>query len=148
MVGALLDLAIASVILLVLLVVYQMPLTWNLLFLPLAFVLLVMFTLSIGQFLAALSVNYRDIKYALPFVVQMWFFASPVIYPLSMVPKKFQWVPSLNPMVGIIELVRALVADRPIPWQALGVSVAVTVVAMCLGLLYFNRTERRFADVV
>jgi homopolymeric O-antigen transport system permease protein len=146
--GAVLDLAIASVILLVLLVVYQMPLTWHLLLLPCALALLVLFTFSIGQFLAALCVNYRDIKYALPFIVQMWFFASPVVYPLSMVPEQYRWVPSLNPMVGVIELVRALVADRPIPWQSLGVSGAITLVALVFGLWYFNNTERRFADVI
>jgi lipopolysaccharide transport system permease protein len=147
-IGSLLDLAIASVILFGLLVFYQTPLAPGLALLPLVLMLLVLFTLGVGQFLAALNVNYRDIKHALPFVVQLWLFASPVIYPMSMVPERYQWLASLNPMAGIIETTRALIANRAIPWQSLGISCMVTVVLFIFGLWYFQRTARRFADVI
>jgi lipopolysaccharide transport system permease protein len=147
-IAAVLDLAIASVILVGLLVYHQVPLTPQLLFMPLVLLLLIVFTMGAGQFLAALNVNYRDVKHALPFLVQLWFFASPVVYPISMVPERFQWLVALNPLAGIIETSRALLVGRPVPWEALGISCAATVVIYVLGLVYFQRTERRFADVI
>lgn len=147
-IGSLLDLAIASVLLFGLLVFYQTPLTPGLALLPFILMLLVLFTLGVGQFLAALNVNYRDIKHALPFVVQLWLFASPVVYPISMVPERYRWLASLNPMAGIIETTRAVIADRAIPWQSLEISCLVTVMVLILGLWYFQRTARRFADVI
>ena len=92
--------------------------------------------------------NFRDVKHALPFIVQLWFFASPVVYPTSMVPEKYQWLVSINPIAGIIEASRAIVAGKPIPWEALGISCSMIVVVFVLGLWYFHRTERRFADVI
>lgn len=147
-VSSVLDLAIASVILVGLMIFYQVPSTPQLLFLPLVLALLIVFALAAGLFLAALNVNYRDVKHALPFLVQLWFFASPVVYPLSMVPERYQWLVSLNPLTGIIETSRALLVGRPVPWGALSVSFGVIVVVLILGLWYFQRTERRFADVI
>ena len=114
----------------------------------LVLVLLIIFALGAGQFLAALNVNYRDVKHALPFLVQLWFFASPVVYPLSMVPERYQWLVALNPLTGIIETSRALLVGRAVPWEALAISSAVIVAVYVLGLVYFQRTERRFADVI
>lgn len=147
-IASVLDLAIASVILVGLIIIYQVPLTPQLLFMPLVLVLLIVFAMGAGQFLAALNVNYRDVKHALPFLVQLWFVASPVIYPLSMVPERYQWLVSLNPLTGIIETSRALLAGRPVPWGALWISCGVIVLVYILGLWYFRRTERRFADVI
>ncbi len=147
-IGSIVDLLIASVILFGLLIYYDVPLTPQLGLLPLILLILVIFTQGAGQFLAALSVNFRDVKHALPFIVQLWFFASPVVYPTSMVPEKYQWLVSINPIAGIIEGSRAIVAGKPMPWEALGISCAMIVVVFILGLLYFHRTERRFADVI
>jgi lipopolysaccharide transport system permease protein len=147
-IASVLDLAIASVILVGMIIVYQVPLTPQLIFIPLVLVLLIVFAMGAGQFLAALNVNYRDVKHALPFLVQLWFFASPVVYPISMVPERYQWLVSLNPLTGIIETSRALLVGRPIPWGALWISCAVTVMVYILSLWYFQRTERRFADVI
>jgi lipopolysaccharide transport system permease protein len=147
-IGSLLDLAIASVILFGLLVFYEVPFSPGLVLLPLVLILLVVCTLGFGQLVAALNVNYRDIKHALPFFVQLWMFASPVVYPMSMVPERYHWLVSLNPIVGIIETTRALIAGRPVPWEWLGVSCVVTVLVFILGLWYFQRTARRFADVI
>jgi lipopolysaccharide transport system permease protein len=146
--GALIDLGIASIVLFGLLFYYQVPFTAQLALLPALMLLLVMFTMGIGQWLAALNVNYRDIKHAMPFIVQLWFFASPVVYPSSMVPEKFRWIVNLNPMTGIIEATRAAIAGKPLPWDALGVCGAAIVLMLVLGAWYFERTERRFADVI
>jgi lipopolysaccharide transport system permease protein len=147
-ISSVLDLAIAFVVLLGLIAFYQVPITAKLAFLPLVLSLVIAFAMGAGQFVAALNVNYRDVKHALPFLVQLWFFASPVVYPMSMVPERYQWLVSLNPLTGIIETSRALLADRPVPWEALAISCAVIVVVFVLGLWYFQRTERRFADVI
>jgi lipopolysaccharide transport system permease protein len=147
-ISSVLDLVIAFTMLVGLIVFYRVPLTLPLLFVPLVLVLLIVFALGAGQFLAALNVNYRDVKHALPFLVQLWFFASPVVYPLSMVPERYQWLVALNPLTGIIETTRALLGSRPVPWEVLGISCTVTVVVYFLGLRYFQRTERRFADVI
>lgn len=147
-IGALLDLLIAAVVLFGLMLFYGIPLTPQLALLPLVLLLLLAFTLAAGQWIAAINVNYRDIKYALPFVVQLWFFASPVVYPMSMVPEGYRWLVALNPITGVIETARALIADRPMPWEALTISVTVTLVMFVVGLWYFQRTERRFADVI
>jgi lipopolysaccharide transport system permease protein len=147
-IGSLLDLAIASIILFGLLFYYQVPITPAIALLPFILLLMVLFTLGVGMLLAALNVNFRDVKHALPFVVQLWLFASPVIYPISMVPAQYQWLVSLNPMVGIIESTRAVIGDNPLPWGALGISCIGAVIAITLGFFYFERTERRFADVI
>lgn len=146
--SSLLDLAIASVILGGMLVFYHVPVTPGLALLPFLLLLLVVLTLGVGQWLAALNVNYRDVKHALPFVVQLWFFASPVVYPISMVPERYQWVVRINPIAGIIEATRALVGGRAVPWAGLGISAGITVAVFLLGLWYFRQTERRFADVI
>jgi lipopolysaccharide transport system permease protein len=146
--ASLLDLAIASVILVGLLVFYGVALTPGLALLPLFLGLLVVFTLGVGQLLAALNVNYRDIKHALPFLVQIWMFASPVVYPMSMVPERYQWLVSLNPIAGIIEATRAVISGRPVPWEWVAISAAMTAALFVLGLWYFHRTARRFADVI
>jgi lipopolysaccharide transport system permease protein len=147
-IASVLDLAIASVMLAGLIVFYEVPMTPQLLFLPFVLALLIVLAMGVGQFLAALNVNYRDVKHALPFLVQLWFFASPVVYPLSMVPERYQWLVSLNPLTGIIETSRALIVNRPVPWAALWISCGVIAAAYVLGLWYFKRTERRFADVI
>jgi lipopolysaccharide transport system permease protein len=147
-IGSLLDLCIASLILFGLLIFYGMPLAPELGILSVVLILLVVFTLGIGQLIAALNVNYRDIKHALPFVVQLWLFASPVLYPITLVPERYQWIMSLNPMAGIIETTRSLIAGRAIPWDSLGIACVVSAMIFTFGLYYFQRTARRFADVI
>jgi lipopolysaccharide transport system permease protein len=147
-ISSVLDLAIAFVLLLGLVVFYEVPLAPPLAFLPLVLCLLIAFAMGAGQLLAALNVNYRDVKHALPFVVQLWFFATPIVYPMSMVPEGYRWLLSVNPLTGIIETSRAVLAGRPVPWDALLISSAVIAVVFVAGLWYFQRSERRFADVI
>ena len=147
-IAALLDLAIASSILFGLLLFHQIPLTPGLFLIPLILTLLFVLTLGMGQLFAALNVNYRDIKHALPFLMQLWMFASPVVYPMSMVPEQYHWLVSLNPIAGIIEATRAVIAGRPVPWDWVGISCLVTTAVFIMGIWYFHRTARRFADVI
>ena len=147
--GCLVDFVIASALMWVLLAAYGIPPSIGLLVWPLSVGLLVLLALGSGMFLAALNVTYRDIKYALPFAIQMLLFVTPVIYPTSIVPERYRPLLALNPLAGIIEACRASVLpSQPIDWGQLGVSAVVTLLILALGTAYFRRTERSFADVI
>lgn len=148
--AGLIDLGIAASVLLVLL-----PLTGvrpgpaGFLALPALVALLFLLALGCGLWLAALKVEYRDFQYVVPFLVQLWMFLTPVIYPASIVPERYRPLLALNPMVGVIEAFRAAVlGHRAIPWVPLGVSAAATALIFAGGLWYFRRMERTFADVI
>ena len=148
-IGSLLDLAIASVILVALLVWYGVALTPGLVLLPLFLGLLVVFTLGVGQLLAALNVNYRDIKHALPFLVQIWMFATPIVYSANIVPSKWRTLYALNPMVGVVEGFRwSILGGTEAAGAMLWVSCASAVAMLLLGSFVFRRMEKFFADVV
>jgi lipopolysaccharide transport system permease protein len=105
--------------------------------------------LSVGLWLAALNVRYRDVGHTVPFLVQIWMFASPVAYPVSLVPEKWRLLYSLNPMTGVIEGFRwALLAKETPDFGAIGISAVVVVVLLFGGMVYFKRVERTFADLV
>ncbi|HEX8098374.1 MAG TPA: ABC transporter permease, partial [Pyrinomonadaceae bacterium] len=138
--AGLLDLAIAFVLMAAMMAYYGVGFTRNLLMLPPLILLLTLLALGVGMWMSALNVKYRDVRYALPFLVQLWLFASPVIYPASMVPEKWRWVLAVNPLTGIIENFRAAVLGRkPFDWPSLAVSTVVTLVV----LLYSAYTFRR-----
>lgn len=145
----LLDFSIAFVILIGMMLYYHIYPTIMILFLPLL-VILMMFTASgVGMFLAALNANYRDIRYTLTFLVQFWMFASPVVYPVSMLPEKYHLIYAINPMAGVIEGFRsALLGTVAFPTQMLLVSTLVSIILFMIGALYFKQTERYFADVI
>ena len=115
-----------------------------------AFALLVtILALGVGMLLSALNVKYRDIRQALPFMVQIWMFLSPVICPSALVPGKWRWVFALNPMTGIIEGFRAALFGRTqIEWNILAVSAAVTIILFTYAIFAFRRMEKSFADVI
>jgi lipopolysaccharide transport system permease protein len=93
-------------------------------------------------------VKYRDIRYVIPFMVQLWLFITPVIYPTS-IAKNYSWILYLNPMAGIIESFRAcILGHKPIPWLQFALSAILTISMFLIGFLYFSRMEREFADVV
>jgi len=104
---------------------------------------------GIGMFLAAVNVKYRDVRYALPFFIQTLLFLTPVIYPVSLLPAKFQWFLYLNPMTGAISTVRSgLLHDGSIHWGLVGISLATTLLLFVVGLVYFRSQERKFADLI
>ena len=147
--GSLVDFLISSVFLVGFIVYYEVPLGRNLLLWPVLVVLLMLLTLGLGAFFAALNVKYRDIKYALPFFIQLLLFATPIIYPVSMVPERFQWLFALNPLSALIEAFRyVLDPTRTVNWSVLGICVAVTGVVFISGVAYFRSTEKAMADLV
>jgi lipopolysaccharide transport system permease protein len=145
---ALVDFCVASVLLLVLMAWYDLSGHAGLLVLPVLIILLTVLSLAVGMFFAALTVRYRDIRYALPFAIQVWMFATPVVFPTSLVPSGWQWLLMLNPMTGIIDGFRSALFGRPFDWAALAASTAFTAVGILLAAYSFRRLERTFADVI
>jgi lipopolysaccharide transport system permease protein len=144
----LLDLSIALAVMLAMLLVRGVGLTLHLAALPALVMLTLLVAFGVGSRLAALNVMYRDIRYVMPFLTQFWMFASPVIYPVSLVPARWRWAFYLNPMVGAIEGFRSALLGTPFNLAAMACSAAVTTVLVWAGLLYFRRVERRVADVI
>jgi lipopolysaccharide transport system permease protein len=147
--SGLVDLAIGFALFVVLLAVYGVHATLNLALIPLLVVLVVLAALSVGVWLSALDVQYRDVRYAIPFLIQAWLYATPVVYPASIVPAQFRAIYGLNPMAGVIEGFRwALLGSTELDVPLLCVSLAVIVGLLVSGLFYFKRMERNFADVI
>lgn len=146
--AGLVDLAIAFLLLIPLLIHYRVSITWQLLVLPLFIVWATLLAFGVGTLMAALNVRYRDIRYALPFLIQLWLFASPVIYPFSLVPARWRWVGMLNPMTGIIEGFRSALFGLPFDWTAIAVSIMVSLLIAVLSVFYFRRVEDNFADII
>jgi lipopolysaccharide transport system permease protein len=147
--AVLLDFLIALAVFGVLMLVFRVTPGWNLLFLPLAVLLVFLFTIGMSLWLSALNVYYRDFVHALPFVMQVWLYTSPVVYAASLVPEQWRGLYSLNPMVGVIEAFRwTLIGGSPFPWLSVGLATAIVVVTLVVGALVFRRVERAFADVV
>jgi lipopolysaccharide transport system permease protein len=147
--GFLLDFAIAFVILIGMMLYYHIYPTIMVLFLPLLVILMMLTASGAGMFLAALNAKYRDVRYIVPFLIQLWMFASPVVYPASMIPEQYRLIYAINPMSGIIEGFRsALLGTVAFPTQMLLVSSLVSLIVVVIGALYFKQTERHFADVL
>jgi len=117
--------------------------------LPLFLLLTVITALGVGLWLSALNVLYRDINYIMPFLTQLWFFITPIAYPSSMIPEKWQLIYALNPMTGVVEGFRwALLGTETAPGPMLAVSTTISIIILVTGLFYFRRMERTFADLV
>jgi lipopolysaccharide transport system permease protein len=145
--GALVDAAVSfGVFLLLAVAMGVFPTAEWLAILPLT-VLALAASLGVTFLLSALTVSYRDFRYVLPFMMQAWMYISPVIYPVDMVPQQYQWILALNPMAGIIDAFRAALIGQPWNWGTLGISAASSVLLLLLGMFYFRKTERRFADI-
>jgi lipopolysaccharide transport system permease protein len=148
-VGAgLVDLAVAFLLLIALAIYYGVALTLNLLLLPLFILMMALLALGVGLLSAALTVKYRDLRHALPFIIQLWMFASPVIYPASIVPQRWKWLLLINPVAGIIEGFRASLTGGAFDWLQLSIATAITLVVLVFSVYVFRRFEDTFADVV
>jgi homopolymeric O-antigen transport system permease protein len=145
----LLDFAISFVMLGGLMVYYGVALTWNFLAIPALLLLLTFLALGVGMWLSAINVKYRDVRYLLPFLLQVLMFASPVIYPPAFVPEKWRWMLSLNPMTGIIDGFRAAIfGAKLLDRRSLALSVLISLLILVSGAFAFKRMEKTFADVV
>jgi lipopolysaccharide transport system permease protein len=146
--GLLIDFAISLAVMACLMGVYGLVPGQGILLLPFLILATVLTAMGAGTLLAALSVAYRDFRYIVPFMLQIWMFASPVAYPLGLVPEKWQVVYALNPMAGILDGFRWSLLGEPLHATCLAVSVASAVTLFVFGTAYFRRFERRFADIV
>lgn len=142
------DFAVSTSVLLLLMVYYGVPWGANLVTVPLLAVGLVVTTLGVGALLSALTVAYRDFRYVIPFLTQMWLFATPVVYPASLVPHPWRWVLYLNPMAGWIDGFRAAFLGKAFDPLGLAISSGVAGVLLIVGVSYFGRVEQRFADII
>ena len=148
-IAGLLDYLIALSILVVMMFWYHVTPTVTILLLPFLVLCGFMAATGVGLWLSALNVKYRDIRYVIPFLIQLWLFATPVIYPSSMLPERFRWILSLNPMGGVIEAHRAcILGNKPIDWNSLLISVGMILLIFISGAFYFRRMERSFADII
>jgi len=146
--AGLLDLMISTCVLFALMVWYGVGWSANLLLAPVLLLVVIFTALGVGVLLSALTVAYRDFRFVVPFLVQIWMYATPVVYPASLVPEKWQWVMFLNPMAGVIEAFRSAFLGRPFDFSSIGISFCVAVLFFIWGIAYFERVERRFADII
>ena len=143
------DLFFSFIVLLPMMLWYGIVPTWGLLALPLLVGLTTMSALAVGLWLTTLHVKYRDVGHIIPFLIQVWMYASPVAYPVSAVPEKWRLLYSLNPMVGVIEGFRwAILGTQRPDWMVLVVSSTAVMALLLSGLVYFKRMEKAFADII
>ena len=146
--AGLLDYCIAGALLFALMAWWHVPLTSRVLVLgPLA-LLATLLALAVGLWMSALNVRYRDVRYALPFLIQLWMFATPIIYPASLIPERWRWTLLFNPLAGIIEGHRAALLGRPFDRTLVVSSIVVTFVVLAAATIVFRRMEKSFADVI
>ncbi len=146
--SALVDFAVAGLVLLVLMFYYGIYPGVALVALPFLILGMMVAALGVGLLLSALNVAYRDFRYVVPFMLQLWLFLTPVIYPVSIVPARWQWLLQLNPMTGLIQGFRSALLGRPFDGMSLLMSGLIAAIALGIGTIYFRSTERNFADVV
>jgi lipopolysaccharide transport system permease protein len=140
---------VAFVLVLSMMAWYEVVPTWNLVAVPLLVLFALATALAVGLWLAALNVQYRDVRYMVPFLTQVWMFATPVAYPSSLIPEDYRPLYGLNPMAGVVEGFRwALLGAGDPPTALLVVSALTVAVLLVGGLYYFRRLERQFADIV
>jgi lipopolysaccharide transport system permease protein len=145
----LVDFAIAFVLLIVMMVYYRLPIHSTVLVIPFLLLFAIVSSLGVGLWLSALSVKYRDVRHVLPFITQFWLYATPVAYPSSLVPHKWRFLMGINPMSGVVEGFRwALLGTAQVDLRLMAVSVLSVLIILAGGVVYFDRMENTFADLV
>ena len=148
-VGAgLVDLLISTVVLLLMMLWFGVGWSFNLLAAPLLLLFVTFTALGVGTLLSALTVAYRDFTHLTPFMVQIWMYVTPVIFPVSIVPERWQWLMYLNPMAGLVEAFRSAFLGKPFDVGGIALSFGVASIVFLLGIAYFEKVERRFADII
>ena len=143
------DFLLAFLVLLGMMLFFGIPPTYNIVWLPLLLALAFVTAIGVGLWLSALNVQFRDVRYVVPFLIQIWLFATPIVYPSSLVPENLRPLYALNPMVGVVEGFRwALLDTDTAPGPMVAISAIVAIVLLVGGLVYFRRVEDSFADVV
>jgi lipopolysaccharide transport system permease protein len=147
-ISPLIDFGIAFIILICMMAYYGFIPTISVITLPLFVVLAVATSLAIGLWMSALNIKNRDFQYTVPFIIQVGMYASPIIYPISMIPDQYKMIYSLNPMVGVIDGFRWALLGTNAPGPMIFASIGVVIVALISGLFYFKKVEQSFVDVV
>jgi lipopolysaccharide transport system permease protein len=147
--AGLVDLVIGSFLLVGLMLYYHVQTSWALLFGPLVIVVTMLMTLGVSMVMAAANVRYRDVRHLVPFLIQIWMFATPIIYPVSMIPQRIRPILALNPCWGMVNAFRACVfPSLPFDFKLIGASIGMAIVVFFVGAYYFYRAEKSFADVI
>lgn len=147
--AGLLDFVVGFLILVALMAYYHVHPTWSLLFLPFVILMMFLLTTAISMLTAAVNVQYRDIKYVIPFLIQIWMFATPVIYPVTMIPERLRPLLALNPCWGMVASFRACIfPNAPIDLPLFAISVGIAIALFLGSAYYFRSAERKFADVI
>jgi lipopolysaccharide transport system permease protein len=145
---SLVDLAISFLIMLGLMAFYRFIPSWNILFLPLFILVLFLFSVGIGLYLTAVNVKYRDFRYIIPFIIQFGLYVTPVGFSSAVIKGEWEFIYFLNPMVGIIDGFRWCLLNEPIHWHTFGYSMIMVVLFLFIGLRYFRKMEKSFADSI
>ncbi len=146
--AGLVDFGIAFLMLVILMAYYHIGVSWQIVVLPVLIVHTTLLAFAVGMWLSALNVKYRDVRFALPFLVQIWMYISPIAYPASVVPQRWRLVYSLNPITGIVGGYRSALFGQALDWAALSLSVVTTMLLLVYSLYFFRKTEKSFADIV
>jgi lipopolysaccharide transport system permease protein len=146
--AALVDLCVSAAILLLMMTWYQVAWTWQLLAIPPMMLAVSLAALGVGTLLSAVTVSYRDFSHITPFLIQIWMYVTPVVFPVSLVPEAWHWLLYLNPMTGLVEGFRSGFLGTPFNITALAASLVVTLAVFVAAIAIFERVERRFADVI
>jgi lipopolysaccharide transport system permease protein len=147
--STLVDFLVSFLLLVILLFIYKIPLSINMLTIPILLLFTMLLSIGVGIVFAALNVYYRDFTYVLPFVIQVWMYASPLAYSSKLIPQSWTWVYDLNPLVGIINGFRwAILGTTDFPLKSLIYSIVASIIILIIGLALFRRLERSFADVI
>ncbi len=144
----LVDFAISLILLVAVMFYYRIAPTWNLLLLPFLVLLMMSVPAGIGFWLSALAIRFRDVQFAMPFVIRMLIYSAPILYTASSIPDSYRLVYSLNPIVAVIEGYRACLLGTPVPWEFILPGTVVAIVLLVSGAMYFRKMERVFVDVI
>ncbi len=144
----LVDFGISLILVFIVLVYYRVHPTWNLLLLPLFMLMMVSVPAGIGMWLSALAIRFRDVKHAMPFVIRMLIYSAPIVYSASSISAKYRIIYSFNPIVGVIEGIRASLLGTSVPWPYIWPGMISAAIIIISGAFYFKRMERIFADVI
>lgn len=144
----LVDFSISLLLIAVVMIYYRVTPTWNLLYLPFLAILMMVVPASIGLWLSALAIRYRDVKFAMPFVIRMLIYSAPILYTASSIPEKYRMIYSLNPIVAVVEGYRACLLGLPMPWEFIIPGSITATLLLVFGAMYFRRMERVFVDVI
>ncbi len=146
--AGLLDFALSFLVFFILMFGYRIQPTWNILYIPLLVVIMVLTASGLGMWTSALGIQYRDVRQAMMFIVQLLMYASPIVWPISIIPFKYRMIYSIYPMAGVLEGFRsALIGKHPMPWQLISIGSISAIFLFLTGAIIFHRMEKNFADV-